>query len=362
MRFEYAEKTERLADPVATTGSRLYCICTQNGDFPDPPGGHIAGEMWGIWAHPIKLFDGFRLAIHPSGHEDTAVWLTAAAACRVHGTHTEFAYQVGDLRITRSDVVPEDLAGMIVTVSLSAPPGVEPLLEITALFRSDLRPAWLGERVGMVDAPDTVHADLDGGVLLFDDRDNPWATVVGSSVHPLRVATAGTLFAGWTTTGEGTAAALTCPLIVDASGTATVRFFLAGSAESADEARATLARLMSDHGRLIEAKRELYAAVAARSALETPDALVDRAFHWVKLNGQMLTLEVPPLGRGLAPAGSGRRALGDAPRRGPGARTPLPGAAAPQGQSARRSRPWRARRYGQPGSGPRVHLGGPSPG
>src|SRR4051794_14532584 len=45
-------------EPYVAAGDRAYLIGTQDGDFPDL-GGHVPGEMGGLWVHPIKLLDGF---------------------------------------------------------------------------------------------------------------------------------------------------------------------------------------------------------------------------------------------------------------------------------------------------------------
>src|SRR5215213_10294661 len=41
-------------DPYVAAGDRAYLIGTQDGNFPDL-GGHVPGEMGGLWVHPIKL-------------------------------------------------------------------------------------------------------------------------------------------------------------------------------------------------------------------------------------------------------------------------------------------------------------------
>src|SRR5881409_3115722 len=41
-----------------TAGDRTYVVGTQNGNFPDL-GGHVKGEMGGLWMPPVKLIDGF---------------------------------------------------------------------------------------------------------------------------------------------------------------------------------------------------------------------------------------------------------------------------------------------------------------
>ena len=63
-------KHEKLTDSYMAAGDRAYVIGAQDGSFPDL-GWHVPGEMGGLWAHPIKLLDGFWLRVG-----DT--WLTGA--------------------------------------------------------------------------------------------------------------------------------------------------------------------------------------------------------------------------------------------------------------------------------------------
>jgi hypothetical protein len=58
-------KKENAHDLCVTAGDRLYSIGDQAGNYP-AVGFHVPGEMGGIWQHPIKLLDGFRLTITDS--------------------------------------------------------------------------------------------------------------------------------------------------------------------------------------------------------------------------------------------------------------------------------------------------------
>src|ERR671910_1508947 len=65
---------DRLADKrYVAAGDRAYVIGSEDGRFP-PMGWHIRGEMGGVWAHPIKLLDGYWFAIdgrYPTADEYT---------------------------------------------------------------------------------------------------------------------------------------------------------------------------------------------------------------------------------------------------------------------------------------------------
>lgn len=290
------QKTTRLADPVATTGDRLYAVGSQNGLFPDAWGGHVPNEMWGVWAHPIKLLDGFWLGlIHPAF--GSARWLCEADACRVSPGYTEFDYRFPGLTITRRDFAPDGLPALVVSVRVTAA-GVWPDgLQARACFASDLRPAWLGERIGWRDAPDEAIFDTTHQAVLFRDRDNPWFVAVGAMDAPTDVRLGAREMALQHTAGQGAAAGLSWALEPADGHTAELTLFIAGSHQAADEALATLKRLRAEHAALFEARQRGYQAILDTCALVTPDEALNEAFAWSKVNCQMLARDVPEHGR-----------------------------------------------------------------
>jgi glycogen debranching enzyme len=305
MPYPPAEKHHRLSDPIATTGDRVYAICSQNGLFPDPWGGHVPQEMWGVWGHPIKLLDGFWFALRSPAHGITH-WLTEATACRTLGWQTEFDYTAGPFRITRRDAVPDGIAGMTIALAVSQPdPRDEPEpLELVALFRSDLRPAWLGEQAGMIDARDSAEVQAAHNRVIFGDGNNPWSVIVGADAAASEITTGDDLWAVQRTAGLGTSTRFVIPLHFVAqpgalAPVASVTFFVAGSAmgsaQPADPVPA-YEQLRVEAASLLETKRERYAAIAQTSELVSPDAALDEAFRWAKLNFQMLARAVPPYG------------------------------------------------------------------
>ena len=296
-----AEKRQRLAHPVVTAGDRVYAISSQNGLFPDSWGGHVPAEMWGIWDHPIKLFDGFWLGVRVAGAPATH-WLIEADACRVGPGWTEFDYRSGPLTVVRRDCVPDGVEGMVVDLTVRGAGEAGAELELIVLLRSDLRPAWLGEQAGMHDGRETARVDGQRGCVVFNDTDNPWTAVAGAAL-PLRDAQIGDdLWAVQQTAGQGASARLTYPLLIDAASEARLTLFLAGSATSEAAACTTYERLRAEHTALSAAKAERLQTIAETSRVTTPDTLVDEALHWAKLNCQMLARNVPPYGLG---AGAG---------------------------------------------------------
>jgi len=302
MTTPYQEKRERLADPVATTGDQLYVICSQNGLFPTPwSTSHVQHELWGVWAHPIKLLDGFWFAIR---NQNTRVmtWLLEADACRVYGSHTEFDYRVDTLRVTRRDFVPDGLAGLAVAITVQFPPGFADRLELIVLVRSDLRPAWLGEQVGMHDAPDRVVVAENQRHLRFSDENNPWVAVVGGSTTLQEVLLGEEAGVLQPTHGLGTTARLTYRFHTRTADTSVVTFYVAGSVAGENEALEAYAQLRTEGGSLWQQKEDRYAELAHHARLQSPDAHLDAAFYWSKVTGQMLARQTPNDGPSVNPS------------------------------------------------------------
>ncbi len=298
------EKRQQLSDPVAAAANRTYLICSQNGLFPDPWAGHLPHEMWGLWSHPIKLLDGFWFALRPAGSAANS-WLVEADVCRVHPTHTEFEYRLGTLHIVRRDFAPEDIEGLIVELLFSRSRRFPQALQLDAVLRSDLRPAWLGQQAGLHDAPDQVRFGP-GPSLIFEDGDNPWVALVAASpqperAFPLRPGDDG-LAPLHQTAGQGATAALRFTLPFHDGDEARLRLFIAGSAAGPDAAAAALQQLETQHEALWAHKQALYQGIDSRARLQCPDPLLQDAFRWSKFNCRMLQREMPGLASG---AGAG---------------------------------------------------------
>lgn len=287
-------KTYRLSDPVATCGDRMYVISSQNGLFPDSWGGHVPQEMWGVWDHPIKLLDGFWFGI--SAGDAPPYWLSEATLCRAGLGWTEFEYHVGTLRITRCDFVPDGIEGMSITLDIEGmDDGQE--LKLHALFRSDLRPAWLGEEAGMIDGKDNATFDAQGRCI-FADANHAWCCVISADSEPFATQAGDDLWAVNQTSGQGTSALMTLAPHPLSEGGRGARFFVAGSMQSPQDALKTLAQLQSQHADFFAAKSALAEHISNTSEVVTPDARLNEAIGWSKWINQMFMRETA-LGRGV---------------------------------------------------------------
>lgn len=135
-------KSEYLATPYVTAGDRLYMIGTQDGKFPDL-GWHVAGEMGGVWDHPIKLLDGFTAAIVLDGK----TWCLDQADAFVNypfaNKHIFHVAGTG-LRIERFQYVPDGQEAVLVEYTLINESAQNKKIDFQWTALTDLRPTWLG--------------------------------------------------------------------------------------------------------------------------------------------------------------------------------------------------------------------------
>ncbi len=296
-------KQHNLHDPIAACGDRVYSISSQNGLFPDSWGGHVPREMAGVWDHPIKLLDGFWFGVS-EGDDATPRWLSEATECRAHIGYNEFDYRIGPLTITRRDCVPDGIEGMVVTLVIHSNDVDLRSITLYALFRSDLRPAWLGDEAGMRDGKDS--AALHGNTVVFADSANAWSCVVGADRVPIEIRTGDDLWAVNRTVGNGTSANMKYELVFGQRSLSPrerseigITFFVAGSATSPVEAIATYEALANNHAHLTDEKIISYEQVVKTSQLLTPDVRLNNATAWSKLITQMFVRDVPSFGRGV---------------------------------------------------------------
>ncbi len=94
-------------------------------------------------------------------------------------------------------------------------------------------------------------------------------------------------------------AALSFPLDLAANASVTIIVGVAGSVMSRLEASSVAEEVVRRAQELLASKMKAYVDIANRTALVTPDDLINKAFLWNKLNMKMQTLTTPGIGRGV---------------------------------------------------------------
>jgi glycogen debranching enzyme len=288
----------RTADrPYVTAGDRAYLIGTQDGNFPDM-GGHVPGEMGGLWLHPIKLIDGFRATVTDSAGGQAATLSSAVEFINYpYGNRLRYGPVLDSVDVDRLQFSPDGRQGVVVRYIVRNLGAAERSLGLDFSVKTDLRPVWYSEHLGIRDAPDIAGWRRQDAVYVARDRRHPWFAVWGAA--PLAVASPVLHPDSIKTRGRGVTAASRYHLSVAPHDSATLTFVLAGSDRSERDALASFHAIARDHQRLLEQQRRRYAALLDRARITIPDQRLQQVYDWVRVNTEWTVRDVPGIGRGV---------------------------------------------------------------
>lgn len=259
------------------SGPKLYEIGAMDGTFP--PLGWLLGDGGGIWAHPIKVMDGFRYKIREQGSQD---WELTDCDNFLHEfSCAKFHYERNGLSITRKDFVVEDETGLFSVLSLKNTTHKQRTIHLEFAGLVNIRPAW---RTGLKNDLDVIKYE-DGFISAVDlGMEDKWAVVFGSDKSPVEHKL------------QDNSAVLTYSVVLPAGGSSDIKFLIA--AEHEKGARIAEERFRS----LLRQVKELWAE-KERSYRETifegvqfscSDESINQAFDCAKANLKMMTADFRP--------------------------------------------------------------------
>jgi glycogen debranching enzyme len=283
--------------PYVTAGDRTYLIGTQDGNFPDM-GEHVPGEMGGLWLHPIKLVDGFRAQVADAdADEDVVLAESAEQITYPHGNRFRYSRVLDDLEIERFQFSPDGRQGLVVQYRFKNASDRARRLRFQWAVKTDLRPGWYSEHLGIKDGWDAVAWQKDRGVFIARDVENKWFCVWGATPSadaqpiddPLPIRTS----------GQGVTAASRYTVPIDPHDTSTLTFVIVGSTTGQDDAVRTYDDLVMHHAALLAKKTAHYDAINERARIRIPDRRLQEVYGWARVNMEWLVRDVPSVGRGL---------------------------------------------------------------
>lgn len=309
-----------------TPGTHAQVIGSQNGGFP-AFGHHLPNEMGGVWAHPIKLLDGFWLGIKIN--DQPFQQLLEATTFRNCGFYTEHVYQLPLLKITRLQFVPENHPGLIVQYFFENISDSPLTIRGELLARSDISPVWFSDKGGFFAGKDEGWLeDEENKYVIIKDNDNSWFTNLclegsnNASAINLRQPEVSDEIMGYEVTyGNGTgvrwpftialptqalSAKLSSQSTYDSKKTKSINhaliFRVTGSIISKDDTIDVMEKL-NNVWDLFEKKKKRYQEILDTASIEIPDHNLINQYQWAKLHTEWLTTNVPGVGNGLT-AGS----------------------------------------------------------
>jgi len=290
-------KSSYLNSPFLTAGDRVYMVGHQNGTFPDL-GWHVAGEMGGIWDHPIKLMDGFTASITV---DNQSVCLKKADTFVNYPYANKHIFTSGlkDITAERFQFVPDGKEAVVIEYSFTNTSSENKLLTFDFNAYTDLRPVWLGEKTNMVDAGDFASWDENSKSWIAKDSLNEWFVTFGSEIEAQKHQQDQTS-CDYKPQGKGCQASLIYEISLEPNASKSISIVIAGSYKSESSAKETFAYVKQNASKLLKEKKERYAGLAEKTKLTIPDKDLEQAFRWVKYNTDWLVRDVPEVGRGLS--------------------------------------------------------------
>ena len=249
-----------------TPGNHAYCVGFQDGTFPDM-GWHIKGEMGGLWAHPIKLLDGYSAAMI---HKGDTVYLDSATTYSTNALGSIFSYNIQGKTITRTQFIPDPAKGMVVEYDMSEFPKAQLLF----YPRADLRPTWLGERTNMIDSTDIIAAE-----------NNQWTATDAKN--------------GWQVRISASSKGAITPAHLTSSPSKTHQFYIAGGLTK-QEATEELAAVESWSDLWYSKEQKHFELSGNSSFFCEGEEQLETVFRWLKHNAIWLEMDADTLGYGFA--------------------------------------------------------------
>jgi glycogen debranching enzyme len=249
-----------------TPGNHAYCVGFQDGTFPDI-GWHIKGEMGGLWAHPIKLLDGFSAAMI---HIGDTVYLDSATSYSTTALGSIFTYNIQGKTITRTQFIPDPAKGMVVEYDMSEFPKAQLLF----YPRADLRPTWLGERTNMIDSTDIIAAE-----------NNQWTATDAKN--------------GWQVRISASSKGAITPTHLTSSPSKTHQLYIAGGL-SEEEATKELTAVQSWSDMWYSKEQKHFELSGNSSFFCEGEEQLETVFRWLKHNAIWLEMDADTLGYGFA--------------------------------------------------------------
>lgn len=265
-------------------GTRAYVVGVEDGTFP-PIGWHITGQMGGVWAPPVKLLDGLWFGVSGS-------WLNSASAYTSGPGFVRLTFPVTDgLQPTLTEFAPDGMPAVLFGLTLVPVNRHATTVAVTANAHSQVAASYpWGFTTPTFDAFNQQNtASASGGVIEFNEQNTSWYAEVGAATAPSGTAT-GPGYWGPTPADQqsafgakGQGGQLTWNLAVPAAGR-TLWLGVAGSQDGSADARAALQVGLADPAGLLDSKIAEREAVAAQTSMRVPDAGVQQALLWSKLN------------------------------------------------------------------------------
>ena len=291
--------TEKLAlKRYVAAGDRAYVIGSEDGRFP-PMGWHIRGEMGGVWAHPIKLLDGYWFSVNNT-------WLPAASQFTTGAGYVQMTFPTTEgLEVTRTEFSPDGSPVTLTGLTLRNPGSTSRSFKLNMDTRSEIMAAypwgWTTPSAKESNGLDEGSYDGSTGTLTFREPGKNWHAAIRASVTPNFGMVNPNIWgpisraerADYLENGNGTGGRLRWDLSLGGGQETTLWIAVAGSHTSETEASEALSTALNNPGNLLTQKVADRLTLLNQTKVSLPDdPVLQEAFDWGKLNMADLTRTV----------------------------------------------------------------------
>lgn len=278
--------------PYLVTGHKMYLIGSQDGLFPQR-GEHLPFEMWGIWAPPVKVMNGFWFLIDGELVKDASSFdMLPYGAKQTFQKNAEW-------ELLRFQFVPQEETGFVLCAELTNKSSEEKEFRLNLGIESNLMPVWLAERAGIADGVDSITFEAQKQRLMMEDSENPWTAVMGCSCRMEAVEDA-VIPVTRRENGKTRYAEVESRLRLKPNETAKVTYWFAFSPESGREAEETLKRISANEEAFLSEKEAVYTRLDRTAALTLPgEPVLEEMYRWTKYINDWIIRDVKHVGRGV---------------------------------------------------------------
>jgi glycogen debranching enzyme len=270
-------------------GDRAYVIGAEDGSFR-PMGWHIRGEMGGVWAHPIKLLDGYWMMVN-GRWSPARRFVSAAGYVRIQNSSAD------GISVNRTEFSPDGTPVVLVAYDLTNDSARPKNFSLRLDMRSEVMASYPWgwsepDNAKEFNGKDEASYDPATGTMTFREPGKPWYAKVRSSLRPNSAEIGDDMWgpvppserAGYQEFGNGTGGRFHWTMRLGGGETRRMWLAVGGSHTSEAEATAAVEEGLSDPEALLAEKVADRTELLAMTNVTLPDAQLDAAFDWGKLN------------------------------------------------------------------------------
>lgn len=275
-----------------TAGRKAQIIGLQNATFPDL-GGHVEGEMGGIWTGSFKLADGYWMKLADvSADEDTLLQANNMTVFP-HLNQFDFGNVLDGIKVTSTQFASDYEPGVIISYTIENQSSRKRSINLGFLLNIDLFPVWFSKENGIVDAIDQVNWNKDKSLFTAKDSLNDWYMVWGCSNKVMSYETGSK---NPQTKGLVTPTGIYTDILLEPQQKEIIQYIIASSINGFEEAEKNLQTLANNTNEEINHKKQEIESLLSKSQIEIPDKNIEQAYYWTKINNRWLENDVDTIG------------------------------------------------------------------